>query len=326
MAETTTKSRQAIYLILILLLLVTNAWLFYTVQKMKGEKQDIEVTMTSEKESLQVELNDLMDELNTFKEANIELDSSLQSIRIQIDEQTREIENLLGKNRSSRQELSQARTLLETLRTNLGNYKGELEQLKLANQRLNSENRSLQENVVAKDETIQNQSDSISQLQVEQAMLSTQRSILNEEKELLASKVNRASILQTSSLEITGVKYKGSGKEVLVNNAKRVEKLKVCFDVMPNPIAQPGDKEIILRILSPSGESIYNQAAGSGIADNMEDGSSMKYTLKGAIDYNGKRDNYCMFWEQNSPLSGGNYTAELYHEGYLIGRNSVNLK
>lgn len=326
MTETTTKSRQAIYLILIMLLLITNAWFFYTVQKLKKEKEVVETEMTVDKEELQSELDSLMEELDTFKEENIELDSTLQSIRIQIDEQTTEIENLLGKNRASRAELTQAKNMLETLRATVTNYKGELDQLKMANQRLNNENRTLQENVVAKDETIQSQSDSISQLQIEQEMLSTKTSILNEEKELLTSKVNRAKILQTSSLEITGVKYKGSGKEVMVNNAKRVEKLKVCFDVMPNPVAEPGEKEIMLRIVSPGGESLYMESFGSGVMTKADDGSQLKYTIKGAIDYNGKRDNYCMFWEQASPLVGGNYYAELYHEGYLIGRNSVAFK
>ncbi len=326
MTETTTKSRQAIYLILILLLLITNAWFFYTVQKMKKEKQEVETEMTENKESLQSELNSLMEELDTFKEENIELDSTLQSIRIQIDEQTTEIESLLGKNRASRQELSRARTLLETLRATVTNYKGELDQLKMANERLNNENRSLQENVIAKDETIQSQTDSISQLQIEQELLSTKTNILSEEKELLASKVSRASVLQTSSIEITGVKYKGSGKEVMVNNAKRVEKLKVCFDIMPNPVAQPGEKEIMLRIVSPGGESLFMESFGSGILKSAEDGSPIKYTIKGAIDYTGKRDNYCMFWEQATPLVGGNYYAELYNEGYLIGRNNLSLK
>ncbi|MEZ4883696.1 MAG: hypothetical protein R3E32_03075 [Chitinophagales bacterium] len=293
---------------------------------MKQEKQDVEVSMTTEKEALQVELNDLMEELDTFKEENIELDSTLQSIRIQIDEQTTEIENLLSKNRASRQELLQAKTMLETLRNTVESYKGELDQLKLANEQLNNQNRSLRDDVVVKEETIKNQSDSISQLQVEQQMLSTKASILNEEKELLASKVNRAAVLQTSSIEITGVKYKGSGKEVMVNNAKRVEKLKVCFDVMPNPVAKPGEKEIMLRIVSPGGESLYVEAFGSGIIDNAEDGTPIKYTIKGAIDYNGKRNNYCMFWEQGTPLVSGSYSAELYHEGYLIGRNNVSFK
>ena len=257
MAETNTKSRQAIYLILILLLLITNAWLFYSVQKMKREKQDVEIAMTTEKETLQEELDGLMEELETFKEENIEMDSTLQSIRIQIDEQTTEIENLLSKNRASRQELTQARTMLETLRSSMNNYKTELDQMKLVNQQLNKQNLSLKDDVVAREETIKNQTDSISQLQLEQEMLNTKASILNEEKELLTSKVNRAAVLQTSSVEIAGVKYRSSGKEVMVHNAKRVEKMKVCFDVMSNPVAPPGQKEIMLRIVSPSGESLF---------------------------------------------------------------------
>ncbi|MGB1241521.1 MAG: hypothetical protein ACPG49_03305 [Chitinophagales bacterium] len=326
MAETNTKSRQAIYLILILLLLITNCWLFYTVQKMKREKQDIEIAMTVEKESLQEELSGVMDELETFKEANIELDSTLQSIRIQIDEQTTEIENLLGKNRASRQELAQARTMLETLRSTVSGYKLELDQLKTANLQLNNQNRALQEDVVEREETIKTKSDSISQLQVEQEILYTKASILNEEKELLTSKVNRAAVLQASSIEIAGVKYKNSGKEVMVHNAKRVEKMKICFDIMSNPVAKSGEKEIMLRIVSPSGESLFVESFGSGILTNSDDGTPIKYTTKTNIDYNGKRNNYCMFWEQSAPLLSGNYHAELYNEGYLIGRNNLELK
>ncbi len=323
---TTNKSRQAIYLILILLLLITNAWLFYTVQKMKREKQDIEIAMTNEKEDLQEELNGVMEELDTFKEENIELDSTLQSIRIQIDEQTTEIENLLSKNRASRQELLQAREMLQTLRNTVSSYKVEMDQLKATNQYLNKENKNLQEDVVEKDETIKNKEDSISQLQIEQKMLNTKASILSEEKELLTSKVNRAAILQTSSVEIAGVKYKNSGKEVMVHNAKRVEKIKVCFDIMPNPVAQPGRKEIMLRIVAPSGETLFVESFGSGLLTNSEDGTSVKYTTKAAVDYNGKRNNYCMFWEQSASLTGGSYQAELYYDGYLIGSNSVVLK
>lgn len=132
--------------------------------------------------------------------------------------------------------------------------------------------------------------------------------------------------MQAANISGSAVNVKKNGKEVSTSKAKRTDQLKVCFDMMRNPIAKAGKKEVMLRIISPQGDVLSVESMGSGVFTHGDTGEQMKYTTKATIDYQNQSENYCMYWEQNSSFIGGNYTAEVYNDGYLIGSGGFSIK
>lgn len=149
---------------------------------------------------------------------------------------------------------------------------------------------------------------------------------LSSENKVLSQKVNEASLLRPTTISATGARSKSSGKEDETNNAKKAEKLKVCFDVPVNQVADPGEKTFYIRIISPEGVTLAIQSSGSGAITKAETGESIPYTTTSTIDYDQQATNTCAYWQQSAPYSTGTYTAEIYQNGYLIGSKKFDLK
>lgn len=310
---------QPILLILLLLSLLGNAYLIFSNKKLESSATQTIDNLEAEKADLQAEFEDMVGELDDYKEENLELDSALVQMESEIETQKQEIKNLLGKGNATRQELLQAKNLIESLRTISKDYKVKLDRLVAENTALTEENTGLKDEVAQKEENI-------ADLEGEKEELTAKSTILAEQKDLLQRVVKRGSIMMVNDVSAAGIKVRKNGKEVETRNEKQTDKIRVCFDVMPNPIADQGAKDIMTRIVGPSGTTLAIQSMGSGIFKNTESGEEVQYTTKSVIAFNGEREKHCMYWEQNTPFQSGLYTTELYHEGYWIGQTTFELK
>jgi hypothetical protein len=150
---------------------------------------------------------------------------------------------------------------------------------------------------------------------------------LSSTNQTLSKKVSVASLLKPSSISATGVRAKGSGKETETDNAKKVEKIKVCFNVPENDVADPGQKTFMVRIISPEGVTLALESSGSGTFPLADSASvTRQYTMQTTIDYNKQAQNVCSYWQQTAPYATGQYTAEVYQDGYMIGTTNFKLK
>ncbi|MDX2000915.1 MAG: hypothetical protein SFW35_00655 [Chitinophagales bacterium] len=139
-------------------------------------------------------------------------------------------------------------------------------------------------------------------------------------------KIDIASLLRPQNVKISGVRYKGSGKELETTSAKKVEKLKFCFDVPENEVAEAGEKTLYVKLMNPKGETISVESLGSGSFDMANGSGTQKYTTKATFDYSQKQKNICVFWSQSAAYSEGIYKAEFYQNGTLVGKSQFELK
>jgi len=151
---------------------------------------------------------------------------------------------------------------------------------------------------------------------------------LKEQNKVLGRKALIGSLLKPSNMKATGVFGKGSkNKEKETTNARKVEKIKVCFDVGENKAADAGTKTFMLRLIGPEGSTMAVQSQGSGTFEMAESGEQMPYTTKTDITYAQTSQNVCMYWGGSAGgFPKGKYTAELYQEGYKIGVQQFILK
>ena len=151
---------------------------------------------------------------------------------------------------------------------------------------------------------------------------------LKEQNKVLGRKAQLGSLLKPQNMTAAGVFGKGrKEKEKETTNAKKVERIRVCFDVDENKVADPGTKAFLVRIISPEGVTLAVQSQGSGIFDVAETGEQMQYTTKAEIDYKQAKQNVCAYWTGAAGgFAKGKYTAEVYQDGYKIGTKEFMLK
>ena len=178
----------------------------------------------------------------------------------------------------------------------------ELEKLKSVNKELFSENRSLktQKNVL---------NDSINRLA--------------KNKEELTNKVAIASQLKAENISIMAVNSKGKERESPFKN-RQLEKLKVEFAIADNKVAPVEGKKILIRIVDENGQVIFDVAKGSGTF--ILNGKEEFFTAAQEILFDNTRQKLSFLYEKGSEYTTGNYTVEIYADGYKMGSMQIGVK
>jgi hypothetical protein len=138
--------------------------------------------------------------------------------------------------------------------------------------------------------------------------------------------IDVGSTLHASNFSIAGIMERSKGKEKVTTTAKRVDKLRISFDLLENMIAQPGNKEIYVVITAPDGSPVAVEALGSG-KFNTREGQEVIYTQKLDVNYvQNKRQTISFDWKQNKDFATGNYKIEVYNNGFKVGEALKPLK
>jgi len=139
----------------------------------------------------------------------------------------------------------------------------------------------------------------------------------------LSAKVSQAAALKAQNLKVLTVNSRGKTKDKEEYKAKRVDKLKLVFNLPENALTAQESKDIYLRVLDPQGAVIANDATGSG--DFEVDGAPSKFTSRESVAYQNNNQKVEMLYD-NSQLRPGKYSVELYSEGYKIGGTNFTIK
>jgi len=317
-----TGSRKPLYIALIALLLLTNGYLLYKSNDASKEVGALLVSneqLDKEKRALQLDYTETVKNLDALKVEKTNLNGSIFALNERVEEQKSELSGLLRKNKLSKVELDEVKARLYTLQLDAENYRRTVALLQQENEELSVRNVTLVTN-------LENETAKSTLLESANEELQTTKTNLTEENGMLAAKVAKGEILVTDNVEATGVKFKASGKEVSTSNARKAEKLKVCFDAMANRVTEPGKQEVLVRIISPEGSPISVQSLGSGTFQVADSEKQMNYTTKADINFQGDPQSYCIYWEQDQEYMDGTYAAELYHKESLIGKTNFDLR
>ncbi len=294
--------------ILIVALLGTWGYIIYDKNKTKQEKQDLTtqlVNSDSSKNELQRELNDAALRLDVLKTSNVKADSLLKTKDKDIEDLKNKVQKIINDKNATAAQLAEARRLVAELKGNIETYTAQIEELKTQNTQLTQEKQQ-----VTQERDVANKNyDSANQV--------------IKQKE---SVIDVGSTLHASNFSIVGLKEKSGGKEKETTTAKRVDKLRISFDIDENRITQTGPKDIYICITSPDGKPVAVDALGSG-KFTIRDGSEIPYTKKVQVNYvQGQKQPVTVEWTQNSDFQTGNYKIEIYNNGFKIGEGVRSFK
>lgn len=308
-------NRNLIFGILIALLLGTWGYIIFDKSTNAARIEDLKNQYTnvdSGRSQVQQLYNASLARLDSLSGYNLDLTDSLKEKSSAVLEKTREIANLrseikaiMNKKEVTLEELSTAREKIAELNTTIDDFVIEFDKLKNDNQDLFARNE---------------------QFLAEKASLEKDLERLRSAKRDLEGVVDIGSTLHASNFNIVAINEKSGGEEKKTTTAKRVDKLRIMFDLDVNRIAKTGQKELYVCLYDPEGKPISIPAYGSGTFSTREEGKKF-FTNRVVVRYDqGKRTPVSFDWRQNKPFQPGTYKVVVYHNGFKIGEGSAKLK
>ena len=279
--------------ILLWMLLFTNE----KVKVVTVEKEGIE----AERMQLQTEFDSLMFQYDQIKSEYGDLTDSISAKDSIILANAREIKKLLAKTR----DYHRIKRKLNYLRSIQQSYIDQLDSLYTVNH-------ELQEKLEVAQKTIRKEK--------------TRAQTLSKEKEELSKKVEIGSVIKAYNVQGIAYHLKGTKRrEVETKKARRVDRIKICFTLAENKVAEAGKRTVYLRIARPDGE-IIRKGDGNQYSF-MYDGHRLQYSMKQEIDYTNKSMNLCLSWDKQSdqPAMKGTYEVSVFMDGEKIGSSSFTL-
>ena len=270
----------------------------------------------------------------------------IQSIKIYLDynrdvEKTVQIANTEENLATTMQRLNEIRTELDQKIvdieklggdiTDLQKAKAEVDaQLKRSTARSAKEIQQLKERVEGytellkiKDEELEKLKSVNKELFTENRSLKTQKNVLNDSinrleknKVELTNKVAIASQLKAENVLVMSVNSKGKERESPFKN-RQLEKLKVEFAIADNKVTPIEGKKILIRVIDENGQVIFDVAKGSGTF--ILNGKEEFYTASQEILFDNTRQKLTYVYEKGSEYTAGNYTVEIFTDGYKMG-------
>ena len=119
---------------------------------------------------------------------------------------------------------------------------------------------------------------------------------------------------------------KGNGTEKETTSAKKVDKLRISFDLDENMITPSGMKELYIIVTDPQGKVASNTDLGSGKFATRE-GDVKVFTQKMDVNYTqNKRQTVSFDWKGQGKFDIGTYKIEVYNNGFKVGESYRALK
>ena len=302
------KYKDILSALLIITLLITWGYIIWdrnNTRELVSQKDNVINTTSVQKDQLQKELEDATMRYEVIKSDNFKKDSTITSRDKEIETKKSRIKLLLSKINATKVEINEAQQLINSLNADIEGYKAQIASLESqknalvnANEKISKDRDRIQKNYDSSLEEIKNKENTI----------------------------NIGSTLHASNFNITGMSEKGSGKIVTTTKAKKVDLLRISFDLDENMITSSGAKIFYIIITDPSGKIITTNQLNSGKFQTRE-GEVKDFTQKMEVNYiQNKRQTVSFDWKSMEPYQTGNYKIEVYNNGFKVGEGTRSLK
>ena len=290
--------RNKVYFLVIVIaaLLGINAYLYF-----KDKQQSNRfVNVSTEKDRLNLEVEKIEAELDKVNSLNVTLSEKLQLEQKLAREKIAELKLSLQKGKLTQGDLDDAQKQIKELKEFVKNYNDQITRLEKENSYLKTERDSLKTTVNTYSEKADN---------------------LEKENENLNAKVKVGAALKANSVTIAAFKVKSSGKNVQVTRAGTASKFTINFSIVPNPLAEKNYHKVYLRVFDPAGNLVANEN-NTFVAD----GQQMQYSSVIEFAYNDDDTAYKINWVNPNEFMKGKYSIILYADGFVMGKNQIELR
>lgn len=259
------QKRITVVLFVLLILLIGTVcilgWLYFSEKKTTENKIEEIKTTTAQKDSIKVELNNLLVQYDNLKTNNDSLNEQLQI-------QKTRIRKLIDDINHDKAQITAYKKELGTLRDIMKSYIVQIDSLYNRNKLLAEENKKVRNDF----EKSVNENKELSEKNVD-----------------LSSKVEMASVLEARDIAVKT--YKSRSRTT--SRAGKVEKIEVCFDIEKNVIAKAGNRNVFIRIARPDELVLANSANDLFSFE----GKDIVYSAMREVEYQNKSTQACIFYD-----------------------------
>ncbi|GGD81751.1 hypothetical protein [Planktosalinus lacus] len=141
------------------------------------------------------------------------------------------------------------------------------------------------------------------------------------QNQALAEVVAKGSALKISGLKGEGVLVRNSGKIVETSRSRRADKVRTCFTINANEIAESGDRLLFIQVINPE-----NNVLGEKSIVNFED-KILTYSTTSNIFYENEELDVCVLVNAvEDDLIEGIYHINIFDGPRLIANSTLELK
>jgi hypothetical protein len=304
------NSRVLLWVALVLVLLGINGVLFYLNTQKKTENEQLTTQVQAKDTKLIAQIKEYED------------------LKANYERQSEDLQKLGLSNDSLQARIAGINADLLKLRSFKAGSFSIAEQRRFKQRALN-----LESQLKAKDEQIASLRQSNENLYTETTTLKQRQNKLTDTISTIAKtnrelsdKVSVASRLMADNIRVSVLnkkdKEKTDDKEEF--KAKRVDRVKVTFNLARNDVSPKETKQIYLRILEPDGAALYNLSTGGGTFS--VDGQEAFYTQKQDVVFDNSKQPLQFIYAKGGDYKIGQHTVELYEGGALMGKTTFTLK
>ncbi|NND76696.1 MAG: hypothetical protein HKN39_00745 [Flavobacteriales bacterium] len=288
----------------LLLLLIFFGWKAFSNKQQINDQQTEIVDLSTEKETLRADLQDMLDQYNSIAIENDSLNADILKEKERIEELLANVDMLKSTDKNLRWEIDKLKKENGTLRNIMRGYLVQIDSLQQSNILLTEAN---------------------TEISGQLANVSTEKERLAKEAAAKDNVIKQGSVLQALNLNSVPIRLRNNGNQVETSKASRAEKIKTCCTLYENRIAKSGQKNIYVRIISPDG-AVLEDAKSPNATFNFN-GVSGKYSAKRVIDYQNQTiEGVCVFYDITSEIMTGLYVVEFYDEDAMIGKTEFELR
>ena len=296
--ESTGNSSKIIIGVLVVALI--GSWIYFNSSKTELIAQnEVKVAaIDSSKNIIQAEFIAASAKVDSLTQQNTQLTGDLLAKTTEIQKLKGNIGNILRKKNATDKELAEAKTLIAELNGKVNGLVADLAKAQAENKQLTAQNQDL---------TNQN------------TTLNTNLNATTKEKERLQ---DIGSTLHASTFGIQSLRVREDGTERKTNNTRRANTIRLSFQIDKNKITPSGAQDLYVCITGPDGKAF---GAGGSIA-TREDGQKT-FSNKITVQYEQNAVLPVSYdIKQSSKLVEGEYTVEVYHNGFKIGEGKTTMR
>ena len=258
----------------------------------ESEKQNVEIQelIALEQEEMLNDLQNAQIEYDELKKKILSNDSLL--VRLEQEQlRTQQLyDELQATKATSAAEIKRLKKELKTLRGVLESYVVQIDSLYRENTELKNENTKL----IAGKKKVE-----------------MERNELAKEKEALSEKVDLASQLDATNVNVRLLRSNGKETEKI----KRAKQICVTCTISKNITASTGDKKAYVRIMQPGGEPLTKGYSNTFKYENRD----ISYSMSRDFEFTGEEQSLTFYWDIEETLQGGRYTVYVFVDGNMIG-------
>ncbi len=144
---------------------------------------------------------------------------------------------------------------------------------------------------------------------------------VSQENVAMNQTLKKASIVRATDIKGEAVIIRSNGKVVDTKRSSRADKIRTCFTLAPNEVADTGDRILYIQVINPK-----NNMMGEDVVKSF-DNLNINYSASTNVFYENDALDVCILVNANeSDLIQGRYTINLFDGPNLIGSTHMELK